>query len=389
MQKGKIYIKDSSWWFRYRTPVTVEGRKKWSDGYKTLCPADQFESATQVQKEYGQTIRELLGEAESITTGAMQTVDTFVEESYFPSIEDSLRPSTVSGYKDFYKREMKPLVGDCRMCDVKLPVAQQMLDSVVRKNPRVSAGLLKHLKWLGVAIFKCAAQQGAFNPENKNPFSEVSIPRTQHVSKPARYATLDDVVSMINALDEPAATIVALAAFSGLRKSEIQGLRWEDLKGDELHVQRSAWRPTQVVEETKTQASRAPVPVIPILAKYLEAHRNGFPNEGFIFTGAKMGRPLDLHNLANRVVRPALKKKSIPWCGWHGFRRGLATTLYELGTEAKTRQAILRHANVQVTENIYTKPVSEVSKTAMDKVEKAFNTKLKAAKQAARKGKGH
>lgn len=104
-------------------------------------------------------------------------------------------------------------------------------------------------------------------------------------------------------------------AFSGLRKSEIQGLRWEDLKGNELHVQRTAWRTTYVDEQLKTEASRGAVPVIPELAKYLEEHRNGCPADGFIFTGAKMGRPLDLHNLANRVIRPALKKKGVPWCG--------------------------------------------------------------------------
>ena len=93
-----------------------------------------------------------------------------------------------------------------------------------------------------------------------------------------------------------------------------------------------------------------------------------------------MNRPLDLHNLANRVIRPALKAKNIPWCGWHGFRRGLATTLYELGTEAKTRQAILRHADVSVTEKHYTKTVDAVSRAAMAKVEKAFAEKLKKAR---------
>ena len=60
-----------------------------------------------------------------------------------------------------------------------------------------------------------------------------------------------------------------------------------------------------------------------------------------------------------------------------------ATTLYELGVDGKTRQSILRHANIQITENIYTKPVAEVSKTAMAKVERAFNTKLKAARKKA------
>jgi integrase len=308
-------------------------------------------------------------------------MNDFIEKIYFPGKQGVLRASTLAGYKDFYKRHLKPEFEGCRMCDMKLPVAQRILDKIAKSNPKVSAGLLKHLKWLGVAIFDYAAQHDAFNPESKNPFSNVTIPRTQHISKPARYATLDDVVAMISALDEPAATIVALAAFSGLRKSEIQGLRWEDLKGDELYVQRSAWRPTHVVEETKTAASKAPVPVIPILAEYLEAHRNGIAAEGFIFAGPLKKQPLDLRNLAKRVIRPGLDRAKIPWCGWHGFRRGLSTTLYELGTEAKTRQAILRHANIQITENVYTQPVSEVSRAAMAKVEKAFNAKLKASRR--------
>ena len=387
MQRGKIYIKSNSWWFRFMTPVVVGGQKYWRDKYEKLAPAEQFASAKQVEKEFGSRIRELLGETASITTGTMQPVNDFIEKVYFPGKQGVLRPSTMSGYKDFYKRHLKPLFENRRMCDIKLPIAQQMLDSVARENPQISAGLLKHLKWLGVAVFDYAAQQDAFNPERKNPFSDVAIPRTQHIPKPSRYATLDDVVAMINALDEPAATIVVVAAFSGLRKSEIQGLRWDDMKDDELHVRSSAWRPTHVIEETKTLASKAPVPIIPQLAKYLEAHRDGSPSDGFIFTGPKMARPLDLHNLANRVIHPTLKKENIPWCGWHGFRRGLATTLYKLGVDGKTRQSIFRHANIQITENIYTKPVSEVSKAAMAKVEKAFNTKLKAARKRKALGK--
>ena len=147
----------------------------------------------------------------------------------------------------------------------------------------------------------------------------------------------------------------------------------------EAGLLKAAWRTTDVQEQTKTEASSAPVPVIPQLAKYLEAHRNEFSAE-FIFSGPKMGRPLDLHNLANRTIRPALKAAGIPWCGWHGFRRGLSTTLYELGTDARTRQAILRHANASVTEKHYTKAVDAVSTAAMAKVEAAFNKKLKARK---------
>jgi integrase len=260
-----------------------------------------------------------------------------------------------------------------------LPVAQDILNRIARENPHLSSQTLKHCKWFSVSVFKLAAQIGAFNSDLKNPFFETDIPKTpQHRSEPTRVATLDQVLDMIDALKDPAATVVALAAFSGLRKSEIQGLRWEDLKDNELHVQRTAWRPTHVVEQTKTEASRGAVPVIPELAKYLEEHRNGSPSGGFIFTGAKLGRPLDLHNLANRVIRPALAEKNIPWCGWHGFRRSLATNLYELGVEAKTRQAILRHADVSVTEKHYVKPVSKVSAAAMQKFQGVLRAKMRA-----------
>jgi integrase len=120
------------------------------------------------------------------------------------------------------------------------------------------------------------------------------------------------------------------------------------------------------------------VPVIPILAKHLEEHRNGFPAEGFIFTGAKLGRPLDLHNLANRIVRPALKKAGIEWCGWHGFRRGLATNLHTLGAADTDIQRILRDANVSVTQESYIKVESGVKRAAMNKLQKALQAKRRA-----------
>jgi integrase len=102
--------------------------------------------------------------------------------------------------------------------------------------------------------------------------------------------------------------------------------------------------------------------------------------EGFIFTGAKMGRPLDLHNLANRVVRPALKEANIPWVGWHGFRRGLATNLHGLGVKDTDIQHILRHADVTVTQRSYIKPEETGKESTMQKLQKALNAKVKSRK---------
>jgi integrase len=61
------------------------------------------------------------------------------------------------------------------------------------------------------------------------------------------------------------------------------------------------------------------------------------------------------------------RDKTMPrWHGWHAFRRGLATNLHGLGVDDKTIQAILRHSNIGITQNIYIKSVSEQQLDAMD-----------------------
>jgi hypothetical protein len=56
---------------------------------------------------------------------------------------------------------------------------------------------------------------------------------------------------------------------------------------------------------------------------------------GFIFAGERKGKPLNLENLAQRIMSPALTDG---WKGWHGFRRGLGSNLYNLGVPPKVIQ---------------------------------------------------
>jgi integrase len=175
-----------------------------------------------------------------------------------------------------------------------------------------------------------------------------------------------------------AATVVATAAYTGLRKSELRGLRWMDLEGNQLRIQRTVWN-THIEDKTKTPNSRAPVPLVPMLQRLLESHRNGFPQDGFIFAGEKKKKqPLNLSNLARRVIVPALdearaaKKTDVEWHGWHAFRRGLATNLYAIQTPENVIQDIMRHADVKITRKHYIKMTPESSQRAMDSLEKLF-----------------
>jgi integrase len=379
MQRGKIYKHGGQWLFRYKIPAFVAGAKVWKDAYEKLAPVEQYNSAAQVEKDFARKLNELRGSADSskFTPAATQLLADFIEHVYFAEQASKLKPSTLYGYKHVFARHIKPLLTTERMVDFRLPTAQKFIDRVAESRP-LSSTTLHHVKWFLKAVFDVARAEEVYDSSAMNPFQEVKCPKGRKQKQPTRYATLDQVLDMIDALEEPAATVVACAAFSGLRKSEIQGLRWEDLKGNELHVQRTAWRTTDVRESTKTDASKASVPVLKILAKHLKEHRDGFPGNGFIFVGAKMGRPLDLHNLANRVIRPALAEEKIPWAGWHGFRRGLATNLHTLGVPDMDIQKILRHADVATTQQSYIKVEDKVRQAAMRKLEKVLVRKRKA-----------
>jgi integrase len=163
---------------------------------------------------------------------------------------------------------------------------------------------------------------------------------------------------------------------------------------------RSVWE--SVTNEPKTRKSKAPVPVIAPMQKLLDQYRasRGNPASGPIFaTLKKVPTPLSLNNVLNRQISPVLnvcvcgkaadehdkedheyqRSERPQWHGWHAFRRGLATNSHDLGVPDKTIQAILRHANVAVTQNSYIKTLDSQSIAAMRQLESLVDAKLLSA----------
>lgn len=115
--------------------------------------------------------------------------------------------------------------------------------------------------------------------------------------------SLEEIAQILSVLPEPAATVFAVAAFTGARRGEIRGLMWENYRDSEIQVTRSIWRGH--VTEPKTRRSRAAIPVISPLAMRLESHRvrSGNPKTGVMFPNQR-GEPMDLGNLLDRSICP-------------------------------------------------------------------------------------
>ena len=190
--------------------------------------------------------------------------------------------------------------------------------------------------------------------------------------------SLEEIRQMLNVLTEPAVTVVATAAFTGVREGELRGLLWEDFDGEQIRITQSVWR--KHIQEPKTKKSAASVPIIPRLAERLELHRALMrnPTSGLVFPNS-VGKPMCMARLARDIIRPAFLKAGLQWHGWHAFRRGLATNLRRLGVPDKTIQAVLRHSNVAVTQACYIKTSNADAVAAMLALEHATNVQLEQA----------
>lgn len=199
---------------------------------------------------------------------------------------------------------------------------------------------------------------------------DVVLPKGKPAGQTHAYS-LEEIARMLDALPEPAATIIAVAAFTGVRKGELRGFLWENYNGEQVMISQSIWRGHAM--EPKTRQSRDTVPVVAQLARRLDSHRclSGSPENGLIFP-SPAGKPINLDALAAGVIVPLVMKAGVRWHGWHAFRRGLATNLHRLGVADKTIQRILRHSNVAVTQGCYIKTADCEVASAMQQFERSL-----------------
>lgn len=365
MQRGQIKQVGNCWLLRYYEPVIENGRivrrqKTRKLTAKSDHPKDVRAAADLVLAPIN---------AQAARPESRQGLVAFVEFVYLPHVKETKRPSTYRSYHTMWNLT-KPHVNGLELREVRTSDVDDILRAATIAKQRAHTTHRNIRNFLSGA-FKFAIRR---NMVGSNPVRDAEIPRGKPAGAKAAY-TLEEIQAMIAVLPEPARTFVIVAALTGLRVSEVKGLKWEDFQGDELHVQRSVW--SGHVSETKTLASHAPVPVLPIVHKALLAHRKRTPGDGFIFTGQRTGKPLRIENVYRREMKPLFEEKEITWRGWHAFRRGLGTNLNALGADPKTIQAILRHSELSTTMNVYVQPVAKKSHAAMKKLAAAF-TKSKA-----------
>jgi len=145
----------------------------------------------------------------------------------------------------------------------------------------------------------------------------------------------------------------ATALYAGLRRGELQALRWTDVDLDAglIRVERS-WDPKAGPIEPKSRAGRRRVPLVRPLRAELAAHRlrQGGGGEGLVLgRGERAFAP----NAAARRAREAWAAEGLVPIGLHECRHTYASFMIAAGVNAKALSTYMGHSSITITLDRY------------------------------------
>ena len=186
--------------------------------------------------------------------------------------------------------------------------------------------------------------------------------------------TTSEVQNLLASLRLRERILVLLAVTTGLRRSELFALKWQDVdfENRQLRVTRSIVN--RVVGPCKTESSQKPVPahdeLLEALRQWHKQSRYQSP-ESWVFASPQNHgrRPYLAQQIMRRHIVPAARKLGITKrIGWHTFRHTYSTLLRSTGAELKIMQELLRHSTIRVTLDTYTQAVTTEKRNAQDAV---------------------
>jgi integrase len=295
---------------------------------------------------------------------------------------------TKQTYGIYLKTRIVPRWGSSRFQEIKAVGVERWLGSI----DDLSNGTKSKIKCIMSEVFQHAIRYGWLN-DGENPiFAVRQGSKRVRVTEPLEAAELR---MLILELPPKMRVIGIVAATTGLRISEVLGLKWKDIDWEKLQMEVTRSVVDGVIGKCKTETSRRPVPIDEFTTDELLSWRRETTYaepEDWVFASEKVqGRmPPWADTLLDRFLQPAAKRAGITkWVGFHTFRHTYSTLLKANGEDVKVVQELMRHANISTTMNIYTKALTPAKREAQSRVvdvllDRSRNVAERAVENAAR-----
>jgi len=237
-------------------------------------------------------------------------------------------------------------------------------------------------------ISKCLDYAMKLNLIPYSPATRVELPKATRYQ--GTYYNANETQKLLSMCKgDPLEPAIVLAAFYGLRRSEVIGLKWDavDFINGTLHIRHTVVKVRgggyHAKDKTKNASSQRTLPLIPIVRKYLLEVRqqqeedkkiqpNDYYDSGYICV--KRDGSLLRPDFVSQHFPLLLKKKGLRAIRFHDLRHSAATNLLASGCSMKEIQEWLGHADIGTTMNTYAHIDMTMKRNIADKLESAFIT---------------
>ncbi|WP_022684604.1 tyrosine-type recombinase/integrase [Sphingobium bisphenolivorans] len=279
--------------------------------------------------------------------------------------------STVKQYKELERLHISPLIGSVKLSRLTMPMVEQYRDDLIATRSRAMAG--KAVRALSMVLAE-AQRRGLVA---QNVAKGVKVVRQGREKAKIEIPTKQELKALLTAATDDEKPLIMTAILTGLRSSELRGLRWADvnLKKATISVSQRADQWGEI-GPPKSAAGFRTVPISPALVTVLKAWKLRCPNSTLdLVFPTTTGTPQLHQNMLRRkfiplqvragVTRPKLDAKDKPVMdqegqpvltgryGFHALRHAAASGWIAQRIDLKRLQIWIGHENIQLTIDTY------------------------------------
>lgn len=309
--------------------------------------------------------------------GTRVSVAQHLEQWLTATVAPRVRPSTLYSYRNYVAWYLVPDLGTIKVATLKKEDVQKTVNRLLTagRSPRTVA----RARVILVMALDDAVEAGLVARNVAALTSGPRIETFEHVT-----LTPDQARTLLTVAGETAfGTLIHLALLLGLRRGELQALRWQDIDftRDELRVARTATLAPGAPRtgEPKTKAGRRTIPFSPAISDLLmrQWHRVvelrraadvAWQDEDLVFPTAHgtMLSEMTIHH----DFKDLLVDAGLPNVRFHDLRHACASLLADQGVAPRTAMEILGHSNIRVTLEVYTRALETSKREAIGALDK-------------------
>jgi len=329
------------WYIRYRQKVLV-GRNQISkkEVWHRLGNCDEM-TKREAHRLRDEVLRDVNREVYTIQSHILfKDLVVIYERQHLVNLSPGGRKRDFS----LLANHLLPYFGSMKLCDIGTEEVQAFLNAMQRKG--LSWWTRKGSQAVISSIFTKAGDWGYW--EDRNPATRTNV-GPKRPKRERRILSDEQLRLLLSAVPLYVRLMIETAVSTGMRVSEILGLKWisVDLDNGWIRVEQRYYRGES--GEPKTERSKRILPLGYLVESYKAIRPDGRGREGYVFE--KDGQPLDDRGLLRNVIRPVAKRLGFYFegFGWHSFRRQNITVMQEEGATAFEAMAQAGHSRPAMT----------------------------------------